>query len=212
MQFVNPLIVKLALSILIATALAGCSTTNTKLTQSWKDPAYNGPAVGKILVIWLSRDDIKRRFFEDEFSNEFAAAGVGVVPSYTLLPRPEDHDDQDKLEAIVKNSGIEGVLIAELKSVDTKEKYVPPRMDWVPGPTVGGYYGYYYPTYRTVYRPGYTKEDTIARVELRLFTTNSNQLIWGARTETLNPKSVEKAVKQLADIAVRDMRGRGLIK
>ena len=192
--------------------LTACSTTNTKLSQSWADPAYKGPALGKVLVIGLSRDEIKRRFFEDEFSAKFAAMGGQAVASYNLLPHPEDHEDKAKLESMVQEAGIDGVLIAELKSVDTEKKQVPPRMDWAPGPVYGGYYGHYYPTYRAYYRPGYTKEDTIANIEIRLFTVAENQMIWGARTATVNPDSIKRTVQQLADIAARDLKGRGLIK
>lgn len=202
---------QIMLSVLTLIALAGC-TTSTKLTQSWQEPTYKGPALKKILVIGLSQDDINRRFFEDEFSKELSASGIQGVPSYTMMPHPEDHADQAKIESAVKQAGIDGVLIAELKAVDKEEKYVPPRMDWVPGPAYGGYYGYYYPTYRQVYSPGYTRQDTIARVEIRLFTVIENQMVWGARTETVNPGSVKKAVQELADIAARDLQGRGLIK
>ena len=200
-----------SLALIAVFGLTACSTS-TKLTQSWQEPTYGGPALGKILIIGLSRDDINRRFFEDEFSRELSESGIQAVPSYTLIPHPEDHADKDKLEATVAQAGVDGVLVAELKSVDKEDKYVPPRVDWVPGPVYGGYYGYYYPTYRQVYSPGYTKQDTIARVEIRLFTVSENQLIWGARTETVNPDSVKKAVQQLADIATRDLKGRGLVK
>ena len=205
------LLIPSVLILLLTLGATGC-TTSTKLTQSWQEPTYKGPVLSKILVIGLSRDDINRRFFEDEFSKKFSESGTQSMPSYALIPNPEDHNDQAKLESAVKEAGVDGVLIAELKAVDKEEKYVPPRMDWVPGPAYGGYYGYYYPTYRQVYTPGYTKQDTIARVEIRLFTGRENQLIWGARTETVNPSSVKKAVSELADIATRDMQGRGLIK
>ena len=211
MRTTSSIINRTLIIIALVLGIAGCGST-TKLTQSWQDPAYHGPPLKKILVIGLSHDAVNRRFFEDEFSREFSASGVKAVPSYTILPNPEDHEDKEKLERKVKEAGIDGVLIAELKSVDKEDKYVPPRMDWVPGPVYGGYHGYYYPTYRQVYSPGYTKSDTIARVETRLFATDKNQLVWGARTETVNPDSVKKAVQQLADIATRDMKGRGLIK
>lgn len=191
--------------------ISGCSST--KLIQSWHEPTFSGPAPKNILIMGLFHDPLDRRFFEDEFADKFHAAGTQAIPSYTLIPNPEDYDEEQEVAAAVKQAGVDAVLIAELKAVDKEEKYVPPRMEWVTGPSYygGGFYGHYYQSYQTVYRPGYKKLDTIARVETRLYTTADNKLIWAGKTESMNPSSARSAIKEIARTLTSDMKQRGVL-
>ena len=192
--------------------LSACSST--RLVQSWQEPTFAGPPVQKVLVMGLFHDPLDRRFFEDEFAARISASGVQAVPSYTLIPNPEDFDEQREVAAAVAQAGVDGVLITELKAVDKEEKYVPPRVEYATGPSMyaGGFYGHYYRSYQTVYRPGYTKLDTIARVETSLYTTADNKLVWAAKTESMNPDSAKKAIGETARTLIKDMKQRGILK
>ncbi len=200
--------------LLIVALLLVSACSSTKLVQSWHEPSFTGPAVKNVMIMGLFRDPLDRRFFEDEFVDKFSAAGVQAIPSYTLIPNPEDYDEEKEVAAAVKQAGVDAVLIAELKAVDKEEKYVPPRVDWVSGPTMygGGFYGHYYQSYQTVYRPGYKKLDTIARVQTSLYTTADNKLIWAGKTESMNPDSARSAIKEIARTLTSDMKQRGILK
>jgi hypothetical protein len=76
----------------------------------------------------------------------------------------------------------------------------------------GGFYGHYYQSYQQVYRPGYKKLDTIARVETTLYTTADNKLIWAGKTESMNPDSARSAIKEIAQTLTKDMKQRGILK
>lgn len=200
----------------IALLISACSSS-TKLVQSWQEPTFAGPPVKKVLIMGLFHDPLNRRFFEDEFAAKFSDAGVQAISSYTLIPNPEDFDEEKEIAEAVKQAGVDAVLIAELKAIDKEEKYVPPRVDMVPGPGVygrgyGGFYGHYYQSYQTVYRPGYKKTDTVARMETSLYTTADNKLIWAGKTESMNPDSRQKAIKEIAQALTRDMKDRGILK
>lgn len=199
---------------LAALLLLVSACSSTKLVQSWHEPSFTGPAVQKVMIMGLFHDHLDRRFFEDEFVDKFSAAGVQAIPSYTLIPNPEDYDEEKEVAEAVKKAGVDAVLIAELKAVDKEESYVPPRVDWVSGPTMygGGFYGHYYRSYQTVYRPGYKKLDTIARVETSLYTTADNKRIWAGRTESMNPDSARNAIKEIARTLTSDMKQRGILK
>jgi len=204
--------VRWIISAAILLLISACSST--KLVQSWHEPSFSGPAVKNVMIMGLFHDPLDRRFFEDEFVDKFSAAGIQAIPSYTLIPNPEDYDEEKEVAAAVKQAGVDAVLIAELKAVDKEEKYVPPRVDWVSGPTMygGGFYGHYYQSYQTVYRPGYKKLDTIARVQTSLYTTADNKLIWAGKTESMNPDSARSAIKEIARTLTSDMKQRGILK
>ena len=48
----------------VALALAGCAATTLK--NSWRDPAYKGPPLKKVMVVGVSNQPDTRRTFEDE--------------------------------------------------------------------------------------------------------------------------------------------------
>jgi hypothetical protein len=76
-------------------------------------------------------------------------------------------------------------------SADEKVTYVPPSY----GPTFWGYYGYARPM---AYDPGYIRTDTVVRVETSIYSLREDRLLWVASSETMNPKSVDTLVAEVA--------------
>lgn len=203
---------KFILPALLLLALQACSTP-TKLVTRWHDTGYQGPPLGKVLVIGVFRDDLMRRMFEDEFVRELEGMGEKGIASYVYMPDLKTADDQKKLEAVVRKTGVDGVLITTLKSLDKEQTRMPPRTDWVPAGYGGrGYYGYYYQTMVPVTTPGYVRTDTIARLETRAFAVDAGKLVWAANIESFNPDSPARAVREIARLVVKDMKDAGLLK
>ena len=193
-----------------ALLLVGCSTT--ELVTRWSDPEYAGPALHRILVIGLLKDELHRRSVEDALARRLQEAGVEAIPGYRLIPEPQSVDDEAKLKRLVKESGADGVLIARLKGVDKEETYVPPRTDFVPAMGLGyGYYGYYHMSFQAVYQPGYTRTDTIVRLETQLFSAAEEKLLWAGETRSFNPGSAATVARELAQLVVKEMRESGLL-
>ena len=129
------------------------------------------------------------------------------------MPDPSRVDERDELIAAVKQSGADSLLIAQLQGVDKEERFVPPRVDWVPaGYGRLGYYDHYYRGHRQVYQPGYRTIDTVVRLELKAFSAKNESLVWAGNTESFNPQSVDKVVAELANVIVDDMKKSGLLK
>ena len=208
MKYPVRLFIPVALLILVNGLLA-CSSS--KLVARWNDTDYSGPVLAKVLVIGMISDDIRRRYFEDEFIKQLARSEHHGVASYQLMPDLKDYDDKIKLAEVVGKAGVDSVLVATLQAVDREKSYVPPRIDWVS--TMGpGYYGYYHSSYAAVYQPGYERVDTIVRLETRVFTAQDEKLVWAGYTESFNPSSAEKVIRELAEIVVTDMKKSGLVK
>ena len=195
--------------VLLLLSISACSSTT--LVSRWHDSNYTGPQLKNILVIGMIRDDIKRRYYEDELVKIIHANGGQAVTSYTLISDLGSIDDKDKMSAIVKQTGVDSVVITSLQAVDKEQRVVPARIDHVP--TMGnGYYGFYRSSYRTVYQPAYTVTDTIVRLETRVYATTNEEMVWAGITESLNPKSILKIIQETADVISNDMQEHGLIK
>ena len=196
--------------LLLVIGLTGCSST--KLTERWKNDRYQGPEANKILVVGMMKDAVTRRFFEQNFVDEAKKMGIDAVASSEYIPGPADHDQREELIALVKQTGAEGVLVAQTKGIDREEGYVPSRLDWQPDGFYNyGFYNYYYRSYRAIHRPGYIGSDKYLRMQIRYFGMKDEQLLWAGNTRTKNPKSLTGTIRAIADQVVSDLRGSGLL-
>ena len=192
-------------------SLGACSSTS--LVNRWNDPDYKGPLLQKILVIGIIKDDIKRRSFEQEFSNLMAGNGITGVPSYTLLPDLQGADEKEEILAVVEKVGADGVLVVTLHGVSKEKRDVPPSIDYIPTMGYGyGMYGYYGMRHTAVYRPGYTVTDTVVRMDTKLFAVSSEKMIWAGKTESFNASSSSAIVSELEKLVISDMKKSGIVK
>lgn len=191
--------------VLLSIILAGC--TSTKLVGSWSEANYTNGPLQKILVLAVMKSDMQRRMYEDEFVRKLEDAGVTGITGYSLMPDREDYDNQEEIRAAVSKTGADAALLATLKGVDKQERYVPPRVEYVPSFGYGyGFYDYYGMSHRAVYSPGYTTIDTIVKLETTVFATDSEKMVWAGATESFNPSSAEKVVQENANIIIKDMK------
>jgi len=201
-------------SILIALSFLLVSCSSTSLVDRWNDPEYKGPALQKILVIGIIKDDIKRRSFEQEFSDLMTGNGLVGVASYTLLPDLESADEKSEVLAAVNKVGADGVLVVTLQGVSKEKRDVPPSVDYIPtaGFGYGGMYGYYGMRHTAVYRPGYTVTDTVVRMDVKMFAVDSEKMIWAGKSESFNASSSKAIVSELEKLVISDMKKSGIIK
>jgi hypothetical protein len=171
----------------IALLITGCATTksgSTKLTSAWVDPTYLGQP-GKIMIIGIARNPVNKKILEDEFVLQLRARKTDAVASYTVMPE-DKQDDQDVIDAKMKEQGADVVLISRLASKKTVYTYVPGSVTYPPS-NYGNwrnYYGYGLHSAREVFTPGYTTEDEYALIETNLYDVRDNKLIWSASSET----------------------------
>jgi hypothetical protein len=173
-------------ALLLGAALIGACAAPTVLNTQWVDPKIAGkPPMRSMLVLGITKDPTDRRNFEDRMVAQLSARGVKAVPSYQFAP-DAGAMEQVRLEQVVKQAGVAGVLLTRVVNV-SEQVHVAPGM--VMGPPLGygfgGFYGYYggmwaasYTTPPTVYTTQHVAADT------RLFETSHFTVVWSASTTT----------------------------
>ena len=190
----------------VALVLLGlaCGAT-TKLSTVWKEPSYTGPGLKRILVLGVAEDPTTRRAFEDRFAQALDQRGATALASYHKLPA-DGRLSKEALAQVVRDHAIDGVIVTRLLKVDKEEEYIPPQ-SYVVGRSYG-YYGYYGMGYDVVNEPGYTRTNTIVRLETQLFDVRTQKLIWGAHSDTFNPSStgdtIQSVSKQISKRLAKD--------
>ena len=189
---------------LTALLLGACATTS--LMDTWKDPAYSGPPLKKVMVVGVSKSDANRRVFEDGFVKALNAAGSSGVASYTVMPE-SGAIPNERVDAASRSAGADAVMVTRVLRV---RKDVQARtMHAAPGFYGAGFRGYY----GHAYGPAYTdvSQYDVLTIETTLWNMRTDKPLWSGTTEVTAPTSVAAATEELAGVLIKKMKADGVI-
>ena len=200
--------VALAAAVLTATAIA--SAANPKFTSVWKSPdAYQVNFAGKKLAaLVISGDESLRISGEEALVRELTARGFQAVASYRIIPAPV-LKNTDEAKGWYEKSNVEGVIALRPVKKEARTAYNPGT--WV-SPYYGTMWGYYGYGWGSVYIPGSVDRNEVIIVESTIFSVPKNQLLWGAVSETKDPKTLQKFIGDLVKASVEQLQEQGLAK
>jgi len=191
--------------------LSACSPTTSNVVKRWNDPDYQGPALEKILVIGIVKDNAKRQSFEKNFSSMITTSNRSAIASYTVLANLQSTNKKKQILAAVRKTDADGVLIVTLLRVSKVERDDPATYSYNP---MGGYglYDSYDRSHSLVYNPGYTRTNTRVYLSTKLFSVATEKMIWSATTESFNPSSPATVTRELEKMVISDMQKSGMLK
>jgi hypothetical protein len=197
-----------SLVIIVLLAMISCATTTMKAV--WKDESYQGE-ITNVLVIGVSKQPVRKRYFEDEFVRQLNARGLSATPSYRIFPS-EEMLEKDIVLSKIREMGIDTVLITRMVDKKTVETYVPGTTHMYTPPihyrSVRGYYG----GTGIYYEPGHTIQNEVVVLETNLYDKKSEDLIWSAQSETIVEGPEERVVKKFIKRIVKKLSENNLIK
>jgi len=186
---------------------------SSKLVFSWKNANYTGSGFKNVLVLAMNGRAGARADFEDRMVKEITRPGVTVVPSYSLMPRPDATPiNMDDLRGYVHDLKFDSIVVSRMVKYDKKVTEVQP--DSYPFyPYYGTFYGYYGAVAPIVYDPSYLQTDTEAQVETNLYSTAKpdGELVWSGMTDTVDPRSTTKAIDDIVKLLVKQFEKDKLI-
>ncbi len=191
--------------ILCALLLVSCAATPTSHTSvlgAWKADNYN-KQLSSFLVISLSDEPGIREKFESIMVSRLEKAGLHAVASSDIMAADEEIN-QGTVKAAVAGKGIDGVLVSHLLGVERDAIYVPPSPDSSLETTFSG-------TAPIVTSPGYVEHRSVITLQIDLYDTASEHLVWSLRSQTVNPPNVTEVMDRLSSTVVNDLRLKGLI-
>ena len=192
----------------VAVAVLACGAT-TKLSTVWNTAATHGP-VGRFMVIGVSENAAGRRSFEDQFVAALEKQGVEAAQSYLFLPSAE-RLEEGLIKKVVRERGIQAVLVTRLLDVEKEQQYVPGSTHYAPRARYGGYYGYYGASYDMVSTPGYWRTATTVKLETQLYDATSSDLVWAAQSETFDPSSTDDVIQSVTKAITKRLGEDGLL-
>jgi hypothetical protein len=185
----------------------------SKLAFSWKNTNYKGNGFKNILVLAMNGKAISRADFEDRMVKEMSRPGVTVVPSYSLMPRPDATPiNQDDLRGYVHDLKFDAIVVSRMVKNEKKTTVVQGD-DFPFFPYYGTFYGYYGAIAPLVYSPSYLQTDTDIQVETNLYATAKpdGELVWSGTTDTEDPRSSTSAIDGIVKVLVKQFEKDKLI-
>jgi hypothetical protein len=207
MKWLTP---RLVTAIAVTLLLTACASTT--LTNAWKDPAYTGGGFRKLLVVGATDSPTNRRIFEEAFSRALRATGVEAVPSYTLIAQDGKKIDEAVLKAVVRQQGLDGVVMTRLVRIDTQTVYTPGYYWGVPALAYrNSLYGYYDTAWSPYAMPAEIREYPSVVLETTLWNAADEKLVWTATTSTFAPVDVQSATTDFSKVVIGELKARKLL-
>jgi hypothetical protein len=189
----------------LCVAAVGCPSASTSLVRTWRDPGYSGREAKRLLVIGLAPNEGNRKTFEYAVAARLQHMKYEPVTAYDVLPR-DRMADRETIAAVVKERGIDLVLVSRLVSKHTEAEFVPTA-----GYATGGYYPYYAGGYSRVYAPGYVAEREVVYLETNAYDARQERLVWSGTSRTFDHSSIEDVSDSVAEAIASALKDQGVI-
>jgi hypothetical protein len=202
--------------------LVGC-TSLTTIQSSWVDPTFEREPFERVAVLALFDTTAESRTFETNATSALAARGVTAVEAHRIVP-DDEMLEEDELRAKLAQEDVDAILIYRLIAVDERNVYreADPYFR-MPGGVVWNdpSYWYYYPSWnyywhwrasRDVTRSrGYWEPHSFVVVESSLYDTEENELVWTAKSSTLDDSQFDALATSIANRVTEELAKLGAI-
>lgn len=207
--------------VVVGLFMGACAST-TNVRGVWKDDAYTGGPLNKVLVIGVLQKDVIRRKVEDEFVRQLKARKVDAVASYRAVP-VHMQLSKEYILSKVKELDVDAILVTRVIEKAKEEFYEPGRSYAVPQPYYRNWHGYYSRSYRQVHAPAYRSsfgvihepgrriEREIYNVETNVYQVQSEKLVFTVMTDTTNELPVDETIASFTKIVLQQLSAENLI-
>jgi hypothetical protein len=201
--------------------VSACSPA-TKITRSWTSADKSQYGYNNLYVAVVISDISKRQIMEDDIQSKLTRLGISSTTSNsTIQPSFWMSTDLDKnsMMNVVYQSEKDAIMTVTLIDVQNEQRYIPGAMmmggpmmmgpgGWGMGGNFGGHWGMNHGMMMT---PGHIVNDRKYFIEINIYDTKSELLVWSAQSKTLNPATMEKFSSEFAQVVLERMLEEGVI-
>ena len=189
-------------SVLLVASCASTQTTRTDVIGTWKADNY-ARKLSDVLIVSLADEPGLRDKIESIVADRLEKRGLRAVASSDIMASDEDINRRT-VKAAMAGRRFDGVLVSRLLGVERRAVYVPPS----PETTLDNVFNVTAPI---VHEPGRIERRSVVTLQIDLYDTASEHLVWSLKMQAVNPANVTDVVNDLADAVIHDLRINGLI-
>lgn len=143
-----------------------------------------------VLVVGVTDDSDLRRSYEGSFEVRFSEHNVVALSSLPMMP-PGQRIDRESIEAVIRSTGIDAVLITWMVGPEQQGQGSSP-------PESAQMYEHYATISDTVRTPGYLQQVNVVQLETRLYDANTGELVLSLHSDVFKRGSVEEAIQAVS--------------
>ena len=206
----------LVAALVVASIPAVSASASTKFKTAWMTPEGITFEEGeKVLAMVISAHDESRNGAEALLVQELGKRGVEAIPAYTVIPKSLVQD-KDKAKPYIDKTGAAYAIVMRVAGQDKELRGTGPSVTAAPIYT-GGYYGGFYGSYYTfgwgtTYRAGVMEIKEKVHVETLIYDLRTDKLVWAGMSDTVNPETAQKFIKDVVKSAAKEMKKQGLVR
>lgn len=185
--------IKLLLLLAAMLILSGCSTV--KVMETWKGSSLTSvKPFKKVLVVNINLDENVRKMYEDVVAAEMRDKGITAIPGHKYVKITKNYNRKD-IQAAVEKTGADAVLIT--RYIDTGDQKVSQQGQG-----------------SVLYGEGYLPSSwdvMIATMQVNLYSTASEQLVWSARIKTSDADNKFHVSRDMGNLLTDLLKKDGLL-
>lgn len=189
----------------------------TKFKTSWKAPdaTMTLEEGDKVLAMVMTAHEESRNGAEAALAQELGKRGVEAIPAYTVIPKSLVQD-KDKARPYIEKTGARYAIVMRVAGQEKQLRGTGPSVTAVPiytMPYYGGFYGGYYTFgWGATYNAGVMEIEKKVHVETLIYDLRSDKLVWAGISDTMNPDTAQKFIKDVVKAAAKEMKKQGFVK
>ncbi len=202
--------------VLLLVLFYGCSST-TRLVQNWKNPDIVLFHAYKVLVVGMIQNPVTREKYESKLQKEFTKRGVEAMRSvdlfdveFTLSAKTEE--EVARLEEQLLDKDFDAILVTKVVGLE-KAKTLGKRISELEN-LIGKFKEDYLQHQDIYYDSDYYGQYSLYHTETSLYcicADKEEELIWQGAIDILDPKNVDKSMKNYIGLLVRTFQEQELI-
>jgi len=168
-----------------------------------------------VLAMVMTAHEESRNGAEAALAQELGKRGVEAIPAYTVIPKSLVKD-KDKAKPYIDKSGCKYAIVMRVAGNEKELRGTGPSYTAIPVATMP-YYGAFYGGYYTfgwgaTYNAGVMEIQNKVHVETLVYDLRTDKLIWAGMSDTMNPDTAQKFIKDLVKTAAKEMKKQGLVR
>lgn len=200
--------------LIISSLLYSC---NKKITGSWRNPQPMADGYDSIFIAALTINLHAKKTLEHSLANHLQEKGITTLKSSNIFPPnfTDDHNDKDYIFRKIRRIRSEAILTVSIIDIesDKNPSFININSEpLMPDSCYDKFWDYYTYLYPLVYKPRYYSPEKIYYIETRLYDTQTEQLIWSARSKTYVPHKLADFSKEFAQFIIAKLEKDNVIK
>jgi hypothetical protein len=193
----------------------GCSSTS--LVENWKNPDIVLFHANKVLIVGMAQSKDARANFESQLQKEFAQRDVEAMRSldvfdvdFTDIKRTDK--ELDDVEKSLLDKGFDAILLTKIIGSENRESFLTTTSKW--DDYRGDFYDDYLSHQDIYFNEDYYETFTIYHAQTTLYCIcegKERSMIWRGSIDIMDPKNIDKTVKDYIKLVVKAMEEQDLI-